>query len=59
MTKLTDKIRAEADEVREMTVAEAAKLPNMLGALASGMLKAQGWYSYTQGGRKHLIVAKA
>jgi len=54
--KLTEAIRKQADVTTTMTVEEAKRLPNMLGAIASRMLSAQGWYGYNQGGKKHLIV---
>lgn len=60
--KLTKTIREQADETRELTIAEAKALPGLLGIIASAMLKAHGFYGYTDvangGARKVLLIAK-
>jgi hypothetical protein len=52
--------KSTADEVRHLTVAEAESLGGILGRIAAGMLRAQGWYSYTEhpSGTKVLLIAK-
>jgi len=58
--RLTDEVRAHADELREMTVGEAAAMPGLLGRMAAARLRSCGWYGYTEThtGRRVLIVRK-
>lgn len=55
---MTTEIREQADEIRTLTVEEAKKLPNMLGAIASQMLQHTGFYTYheTENNKKILLV---
>lgn len=48
--------RAQADIVIPITLADAKRLPNMLGVIVPLMLKAHGYYTATIGGRKTLYV---
>ena len=55
---LTEAIRKQADEIHEMTMDEVKRLPNMQGRIASAMVDAHGFYTYKQGGKRHLIIKK-
>lgn len=51
--------RRYADRVEQMTVAEAAELPGMLGRIASAVLAARGWYGYIDlGTNEHVLIVK-
>ena len=56
--KLTDKIKAEADHLHELTMDEARALPNMLGVLCAAGLRFHGWYGCTQSDGRHLYILK-
>ncbi len=57
--KKFEQARAEADDVREVTLEEAKALPGMLGRIADVMLRQNGWYGYrTDDGQKHMLVLK-
>ena len=55
---LTEAIRKQADEIHEMTMDEVKRLPNMQGRIASAMVDSHGFYTYKQGGKRHLIIRK-
>lgn len=56
MTKLTDAIRSAADTTVTLTLADAKRLPNMLGRIVPQMLKTHGFYTATVGEKKTLYV---
>jgi hypothetical protein len=55
MTKF-DKEIGEEVEYQEITIEDASKLPNLLGAIVPQMLKIDGEYKVTIGGTKTWFV---
>lgn len=56
MKKLTkDEIKANADEVKFLTMAQIEALPSMLGAIASMECNVNGFYSFISQGKRIFI----
>lgn len=58
MNKKLQQAEQTADERREITIEEAQALPNLLGRIATAMLRRYGFYGYVraQDGHKVLLV---
>ncbi|MEW6223486.1 MAG: hypothetical protein AB1627_02540 [Chloroflexota bacterium] len=54
---LTQAVRDEADEIRTVTLAQAAEMPGLLGRVVDAHLRlGRGWYGCVLDGRKVLFV---